>query len=179
MSKHSLSISSQPITALRSAIVKPAHISGLGLGLCLILALATPPSSSHKANPLRATMPVTAAPADNGRAAAWTKDGHGNLDIAQIIQALGDSERLVGYFSEMGYRLDTLRIGVGTVPRLYLASLPNDLPQVESAETRKTVFIKAVLPSILRANEEVVDRRLKLEAMSGKTELGQALSDSE
>lgn len=179
MSEHRLSIWNQSIAGLRSAIVKPAHISGLGLGLCLILALATPPSGSHKANSARTALPVTVTQVENGRAVTWTKDGHGNLDIAQIIQALGDSERLVGYFSEMGYRLDSLRDGVGTVPRLYLASLPNDLPQVESAETRKTVFIKAVLPSILRANEEVVDRRRKLEALSRKTELGQGLSDSE
>ena len=182
MRGNSLNIWNRSIVTARSAIVKPAHISGIGLGLCLILALATPPSGTQRANTTRGVLPV--AQTATGGVEAWTKfvstDGQGSsLDMSQIIQALGDSERLIGYFSDMGYRLDSLRDGVGTVPRLYLASLPNDLPQVESAETRKTVFIKAILPSILRANEEVVDRRAKLEALSRKTKLGQELGRSE
>lgn len=178
-----LSIWNQSLVTTRAAIVKPAHISGLGLGLCLILALATPPSGSQRANGTRGGLPVSIAQPDAGRSAAWAKagptDNHGSLDMTQIVQALGDSQRLVSYFEDMGYRLDSLRDGVGTVPRLYLASLPNDLPHVESAETRKAVFIKSVLPAILRANEEVVDRRAKLEALSRKTQLDRDLSEPE
>jgi Bax protein len=99
--------------------------------------------------------------------------------MARIVQGLGDSQRLFGYFEEIGYRLDALREGVGTVPRVYLASLPNDLPKVESPEIRKAVFIKAVLPIILRANEEVLDRRARLEGLSRKIAAGRELSEKD
>jgi Bax protein len=190
----SLSLCIRSFAAARTAIVKPAHISGLGLGLCLILALANPPSGAPKAN-ARIALPAATGhvEADRGdrhdaqrgdqRGKTWSKFGPtgnlGVLDMAKIVQGLDDSKRLVGYFEQMGYRLDSLRDGVGTVPRLYLASLPNDLPQVESPEVRKAVFIKAVLPIILRVNEEVLARRAKLQALARKTNLGRELSTSE
>lgn len=183
MRGHSLRSWNRSITAVRLALVKPAHISGLGLGLCLILALATPPAGLHRANATRIAMPQSANSTAAARNEIWAKSVQGeklgNLDLSQIVAALGDSQRLVGYLADMGYRLDTLRDGVGTVPRLYLASLPNDLPQVESAEIRKTVFIKSILPAILRTNEEILDRRARLEALSRKQESGRELSASE
>jgi Bax protein len=189
MRGNSLSLCIRSIAAARTAIVKPAHISGLGLGLCLILALANPPSIAPKATAARIDLPAATGHGDSDRGAqdnrrkAWAKFGPagslGAIDMAKIVQGLGDSERLVGYFEQMGYRLDSLRDGVGTVPRLYLASLPNDLPQVESPEVRKAVFIKSVLPIILRVNEEVLARRAKIESLARKTNLGRELSASE
>lgn len=170
-------------SALGSAIIKPAHISGVGLGLCLILAVATPPSGAHKANASRVVYSAQLDQPVSERGSGWSKFGPtanlGTLDVTRIVQAFGDSQRLVGYFEEMGYRLDTLREGTGTVPRLYLASLPKDLPQVESPDIRKAVFIKALLPIILRANEEVLDRRASLEALSRKAAFGRDFSASE
>lgn len=167
-----------------SAIVRPAHISGIGLGLCLVLALTTPPSGVQRANasrPAFSTQIVGPVTVEHSR--GWSKFGPtgnlGALDVTRIVQALGNSQRLVGYFEEMGYRLDALREGGGTVPRLYLANLPTDLPKVESAEIRKAVFIKALLPIILRTNEEVLDRRARLETLSRKVTAGRALSEEE
>ena len=178
-----MSLSIRSVVVARTAI-KPAHISGLGLGLCMILAMATPPAGVHRADAARIALPthaVQAAAADRGP--AWSKFGPtgslGVLDMTQIMQALGNSQRLVGAFEDMGYRLDRLRDGVGTVPRLYLASLPSDLPQVESPEVRKAVFIKSILPIILRVNEEVLERRAKLEALSRKAALGREFNASE
>lgn len=178
----SLSLLVRSFSGWGSAFVKPAHISGVGLCLCLILALATPPSGVHRANASRvafsAPIGVTAEPS-----ATWTKFGPagtlGLLDVTGMVQALGDSQRLVGYFEDMGYRLDLLRDGQGTVPRLYLASLPNDLPDLQSPEIRKVVFIKAMLPMILRANEEILDRRAALEALSRKAATGREFSQKE
>lgn len=175
----SLSLLVRSFSGLGSAVVKPAHISGVGLCLCLILALATPPSGINRANASRVAFsaPIGAA-AEHG--ATWTKfDPTGMLDVTGMVQALGNSERLVGYFEEMGYRLDLLRDGQGTVPRLYLASLPNDLPDLQSPEIRKVVFIKAMLPMILRANEEILDRRAALEALSRKAATGREFSEKE
>jgi Bax protein len=183
MRGNSVILSIRSVAAARTAIVKPAHISGLGLGLCLILAMATPPGSTHKAGAAKIALPSPIPHSSADRSAAWSKFGPtgslGALDMAQVVQALGNSQRLVGYFEEMGYRLDTLRDGVGTVPRLYLASLPNDLPKVESPEVRKAVFIKAMLPIILRVNEEVLERRAALETLSRKIALGRSLSTDE
>jgi Bax protein len=174
-----------------SAIIKPAHISGLGLGLCLVLALATPPTGGQRANASRVALSGDVGQATSARGAfhgaghgtGWTKFGptgnFGALDMTRIVQALDNSQRLFGYFEDMGYRLDALREGVGTVPRVYLASLPNDLPQVESIEIRKAVFIKSMLPIVLRVNEEVLDRRARLEALARKAGLGRELSEAE
>jgi Bax protein len=174
------------VAAARTAIVKPAHISGLGLGLCMILAMATPPAGVHRAD-ARIALPSqtahAAASATSDRGTAFGKFGvtgnMGALDMAQMVQALGNSQRLVGTFENMGYRLDTLRDGNGTVPRLYLASLPSDLPKVESSEIRKAVFIKSILPIILRVNEEVLERRTRLEALQRKASLGRDFSAAE
>lgn len=187
-----MSVWIRSVAAARTAIVKPAHISGIGLGLCMILAMATPPAGVHKADAARIALPSQAAHAatptattsgSGERGPAFSKFGPtgniGALDMAQMIQALGNSQRLVGTFENMGYRLDTLRDGHGTVPRLYLASLPSDLPKVESPEIRKAVFIKSILPIILRVNEEVLERRTRLEALQRKASLGRDFTESE
>ena len=178
-----MSLSIRSVVAVQAALIKPAHISGLGLGLCMILAMATPPAGVHRAAAARIALPAPSTQTATDRGAAFNKFGQtgnlGALDMTQIMQALGNSQRLVGTFEDMGYRLDRLRDGVGTVPRLYLASLPSDLPQVESPEVRKAVFIKSILPIILRVNEEVLDRRAKLEALSRKAALGREFNTDE
>lgn len=169
-------------STLGTVLVKPAYFSGIGLGLCLILALATPPAGSQRASAAKPASDVLAkvtAKATN-QTSSWTKFGPSpsaaTLDVKQMVEGMSDSYRLVSYFQNMGYRLDTLREGSSDVPRLYLATLPTDLPQVESAELRKAVFIKAVLPIILRVNEEVLERRARLESLGRQLAQGRDLA---
>lgn len=65
--------------------------------------------------------------------------------------------------ASLGYDLAAVRETAGRVPRFYLDSLPRDLAHMSSIEARKTLFIKIVLPIVLRVNEELAAARLRVE----------------
>lgn len=60
------------------------------------------------------------------------------------------------------YRLDAVRSGDSDVPRILLARLPNDLASVETAETRKDLFVAALLPLVLAENERILRQRARV-----------------
>jgi len=60
------------------------------------------------------------------------------------------------------YTLEAVRDGSASVPRLLLDRLPTLLTRVESAELRKRLFIKALLPTLLAENERILARRMRL-----------------
>lgn len=70
--------------------------------------------------------------------------------------------RLVETFGQLGYELDQIAEGAAGVPRLILAALPHDLAEVPETAERKAIFFRAVLPLVLRVNEEILVERKKL-----------------
>lgn len=89
-----------------------------------------------------------------------------------------------GAFSHLDYPLpwapakvrDTV---VTSVPRLFLASLPDRLPAIESVNTRKEVFIRTMLPLVLRANEMVLSQRRHLVVLAERIGEGDALDEDD
>lgn len=161
---------------------RPVQLSTglLTLGLLAALALPfAPVLTNAPATEERVAYSLKLTP-DHERGAAWTKfAAAGNfdgLDVARAMAALGDSRRIVAAFEDMGYRLDMLRGGDGTVPRIYLQTLPADLSDISSTNLRKAVFIKSMLPLILRVNEEIVDLRESLQSLAGELETGRKLA---
>ncbi len=74
-------------------------------------------------------------------------------------------------FSSLNYDFERLPSIGGLVPRLFVAHLPADMLQIRVPQERKVIFLKAVLPLILKVNDEVrADRKrlLKLQAMMKK-----------
>lgn len=69
--------------------------------------------------------------------------------------------KLWDLFRDIGYEIDGVRIH-GEVPRLFLASLPQDLRHQPRAELRKTTFIKSTLPLILHVNELIMQDRARI-----------------
>lgn len=69
------------------------------------------------------------------------------------------SAALYEHFTERGYTLDSVREARVDVPRLYAARLPRDLPELDSIDTRKQVFVKMLLPLILAENERILAER--------------------
>lgn len=63
---------------------------------------------------------------------------------------------------ERGYTLAAVRDDGAAVPRLFLNRLPADLPDLDSADSRKDVFVKMLLPLILAENERVLTDRGRL-----------------
>lgn len=163
---------------------RPVQISAgvLALGLLAVVAAplvshvmtgAAPQSGDRIAYTLQLTP-------DHERGAAWSKfavaGNFDSLDVARAMAALGDSKRIVAAFEGMGYRLDMLRGGAGTVPRIYLQTLPADLSDIASTDLRKAVFIKSMLPLILRVNEEILDLRETLQSLARDLEAGRPLA---
>ena len=170
--------------ATGSAVLKPVPLSAVGLTLGFAAVLAMTPLKSallgkvSGASNDRIAYSLTFTPASD-RGDAWHKfAAAGNfdgLDVARAMAALGDSKRIVAAFEDMGYRLDMLRGGAGTVPRIYLQTLPADLSDIDSTDLRKAVFIKSMLPPILRVNEEILDLRESLKSLARDLDAGRAL----
>lgn len=92
---------------------------------------------------------------------------------------IGSAEALALYFEEANYDLAMVRDGLELVPRRYVAALPPDLEAVESVDERKQLFIKAVLPVILRVNEELEADRARLAGLADAVKRGEALGFSD
>ena len=75
---------------------------------------------------------------------------------------------VIASFASFGYDLDQVRAAARPVPRLYLEALPHDLANVSSVETRKRLFVQAVLPIILRVNEEIATTRWRVERLGAR-----------
>ena len=62
----------------------------------------------------------------------------------------------------LGYTLSEIRDEGQSVPRVYFARLPAELPRINSAKERKNLFIRIMLPLILRANDDIEADRNRL-----------------
>lgn len=96
----------------------------------------------------------------------------------QFVEA-SSAEVLLGEFDDAGYDLAAVREGRSSVPRLYTAALPKDLRRLKVADGRKEAFIGTMLPLVLMANEEILQLRRRLEALSDKVDAGELLEAEE
>jgi len=95
-------------------------------------------------------------------------------DFTVASGALGASAHaLSSAFGAMGYHFDKVISGELTVPRMFLATLPEDISKVRENKQRKELFFSSILPLVLQVNEEIlVDRKrlwkLRYQARIGK-----------
>lgn len=92
------------------------------------------------------------------------------------VMVIETSDKLSAIFERIGYRLEDVRRH-GEVPRLFLASLPIDLPDIAVADQRKRVFLRTTLPLILHVNELILSERRRLIALRLRVQAGGALSE--
>ncbi len=90
-----------------------------------------------------------------------------------------DSRALLDEYRRLGYRLADLNSDEIGVPRVFLTRLPRDLPDVEPVPVRKSLFIRSMLPLILRANEEIAADRKRIRTLRDRTHAGGSLSADE
>jgi Bax protein len=93
-------------------------------------------------------------------------------DIITLTESTGKLQKL---FQRIGYELDGVRKR-GEVPRILLASLPPDLPDLPRADQRKMTFIKSTLPLILHVNEQILHQRRRLMSIQSLMEAGEKIS---
>lgn len=81
-------------------------------------------------------------------------------------------------FEQEGFDLNELRNASGQVevPRIFLATLPIDIADVNITEKRKRAFLKVMLPHILRENERISADRERLQTLRKRTEGGATLA---
>ncbi|MBK20572.1 MAG: hypothetical protein CMM52_17210 [Rhodospirillaceae bacterium] len=91
------------------------------------------------------------------------------------VLSIAPTKKLKKVFDQIGYRLDTVRTNQ-RVPRLFLATLPKDLPEIRQPTERKNVFVMMTLPLVLHVNELILQTRSQLKAIQRKQQSGQAIS---
>jgi len=89
---------------------------------------------------------------------------------------VGSVAALDAHFKRLDYYLATVRDSGNNVPRLYLDKLPADIADVPSVATRKRIFIKSVLPVVLRVNEDILAARLRLQKLRATLDGGLSLT---
>lgn len=91
---------------------------------------------------------------------------------------IASAERLARMFERLGYHLEAVESGIA-VPAVELAGLPVDLDAVAPVDVRKALFIRTVLPIVLRANGEVLAERAEVETVLATLEAGGSADQAE
>lgn len=76
----------------------------------------------------------------------------------------------------LDYDLNAVIQGDAGVPRLNLASLPDDLQSIRETADRKALFFKTVLPLVLQVNEQIVEDRARLWDLRTQKQAGSKLN---
>ncbi|RMF70064.1 MAG: hypothetical protein D6740_08785 [Alphaproteobacteria bacterium] len=79
-------------------------------------------------------------------------------------------------FVLLGYRASAVPVPRTRVPRRFLAALPKRMGDLEDVRLKKELFVTAVLPLVLRANELIAEDRATAERLKTKIESGRALN---
>ena len=94
-------------------------------------------------------------------------------DLAfMVTPTVGELEKA---FREAGYSLDLVRKFNKPVPRLRLATLPEGLAEMRSAQRRKVVFLTLMLPMVLEANVHIAVERKRLLFVAAMVRSGRSL----
>lgn len=147
---------------------------------------AAPPQARLRAAVLLAAGALLLMPAGDWGLPGRSPDGSaGAIATAAPVPAdpapvrVGSAHRLHRLFDRLGYDLDAVARGAAAVPALELAALPADLAALEPIDRRKALFVRAVLPIVIRANAAVMAERAGLEALLARLEAGRTLHPEE
>ena len=146
-------------------------------GLC-VAALYLMVAIDRSAMSAKAAIPAGGPPALTALPAAGPVLVEGSFEKPIRIYDVGSTKKVAEVFKRIGYRLDNVRIK-GEVPRVFLASLPDDLRKIRHVSTRKLMFIKTALPLILHVNELILSDRSRIDALWSKSRKGVVLSAAE
>lgn len=76
----------------------------------------------------------------------------------EVVTVPRTAESVAGIFDSMGYWLDIVQVA-GVAPRVYVAALPEDLPDIDDIDARKRLFVRIMLPLVLKENERIAANR--------------------
>ncbi|MFT5438222.1 MAG: Bax protein [Alphaproteobacteria bacterium] len=114
-------------------------------------------------------------------------DSYGVVGLPPLTPLTGSGSRLVikdpnrleRLFDESGYELASVRSGKTTVPQMLLRELPDGFAGLKDTDARKSLFIRTVLPLVLRVNRHITAQRKQLLSLFDKRRAGAPLKPSE
>ena len=77
---------------------------------------------------------------------------------------------LADYFAAMNYYVDTVREGGPEVPRVFVEELPEGLKDFQPVAEKKHLFVRLMLPLVLKANERVLAERARIRQLRGRAD---------
>jgi len=91
----------------------------------------------------------------------------GSLKTARMF-GLSETERIDILFQNSSYKLAKIRTKQNLVPPLFLRRLPNNLSEKDNIEVRKRMFIRIMLPLLLKQNQTILKTRAQLEEIEAR-----------
>ena len=98
------------------------------------------------------------------------------IALAAVQDIDGAAAFLDTALSTAGLRIDEIRRQTISVPRIMVSSMPSDLHLIDDVAARKKIFLKVMLPLILKVNEEILAERRRLEHLDQVVRSGARLS---
>ena len=144
-------------TARHPVSAAPAEVSRLLPQLDAATTVPLPLQQPEAAPPAVADMPAPPPPA--------------------VPVAVERSEQLATLFDQHNYTLKDVAGGRLPVPAIALMRMPSDLAKMPDTDKRKRLFVKALLPVLLQANEEIAADRRHLQKLRAQIDAGEALSE--
>jgi Bax protein len=73
------------------------------------------------------------------------------------------AHQIAKIFDEMGYKLEDITSHKKDVPRIFVTIVPKDMDKISNTNLKKDLFFKMMLPLVLKANEDVLAQRKRLD----------------
>ena len=97
-----------------------------------------------------------------------------SAEVALPAADAASATRLESAFSRMNYHLDGVLAG-GDVPPVMLRAVPAGLADVEQLDERKVIFIRLMLPLVLKVDEGIAADRARLMTLDAQIRRGETL----
>lgn len=98
--------------------------------------------------------------------------------VTALHLMMPDTKTLMTALDSNEFRLVSVRHGA-PVPRVFVAAMPQDMGAITSLETKRSAFIRTVLPLILTANERIAAERTYVRELRLRWELGRRPSPAD
>lgn len=101
---------------------------------------------------------------------------HSPIEMVKNIQ-LRDGTYAIEFLASYGFDMKQIRKNKATVPEIYFARLPRELPGIRNVEIKKELFFSSLLAPILKVNDTIRQDRRRLKKIILKQTLGTDASE--
>lgn len=90
-----------------------------------------------------------------------------------------DVQQVKMLYRDLGYDLTSVASANQEVPRVFLTSVPEGITAITDTDLRKVVFLRTILPLILKVNEDILADRDRVIAIAERQSKGGSLHSSD